>query len=83
MDTNINLYCSHRLKKGTEMEKLNVRFPDVANLKINDIGEALDLFNSDIARAALFLGLEKLQHLAARDKQEAVNLVISQNVKNK
>lgn len=65
------------------MEKLNVRFPDVANLKINDIGEALDLFNSDIARAALFLGLEKLQHLAARDKQEAVNLVISQNVKNK
>lgn len=65
------------------MEKLNVRFPDVANLKINDIGEALDLFNSDVARAALFLGLEKLQHLAARDKQEAINLVVAENIKHK
>lgn len=65
------------------MKPLNVRFPDTANLKINDIGEALDLFNSDIARAALFLGLEKLQALSARDKQEAVNLVVSQNLKHK
>lgn len=65
------------------MKPLNVRFPDVANLKINDIGEALDLFNSDIARAALFLGLEKLQHLSARDKKEAINLVVAENIKHK
>ena len=83
MDTNIALYCSHKLKKGAEMEKLNVRFPDTAKLKINDIGEALDLFNSDIARAALMIGLEKIQSLGSRDKQEAINLVIGQNLKCK
>jgi hypothetical protein len=65
------------------MEKLNVRFPDTTKLKINDIGEALDLFNSDVARAALMIGLEKIQALGSRDKQEAINLVISQNLKCK
>lgn len=65
------------------MKPLNVRFPDTAKLKINDIGEALDLFNSDVARAALMIGLEKIQALGSRDKQEAINLVISQNLKCK
>jgi len=65
------------------MEKLNVRFPDTTKLKINDIGEALDLFNSDVARAALMIGLEKIQALGSRDKQEAINLVISKNLKCK
>jgi len=65
------------------MKPLNVRFPDTTKLKINDIGEALDLFNSDVARAALMIGLEKIQALGSRDKQEAINLVISQNLKCK
>jgi hypothetical protein len=65
------------------MKPLNVRFPDTAKLKINDIGEALDLFNSDVARAALMIGLEKIQALGSRDKQEAINLVISKNLKCK
>ena len=65
------------------MKPLNVRFPETAKLKINDIGEALDLFNSDVARAALMIGLEKIQALGSRDKQEAINLVISQNLKCK
>jgi hypothetical protein len=65
------------------MKPLNVRFPDTAKLKINDIGKSLDLFNSDVARAALMIGLEKIQALGSRDKQEAVNLVISQNLKCK
>jgi hypothetical protein len=65
------------------MEKLNVRFPDTTKLKINDISDALGLFDSAVARAALMIGLEKIQALGSRDKQEAINLVISQNLKCK
>ena len=65
------------------MEKLNVRFPDTVKLKINDIGDAVDLFDSAVARAAMTLGLQKLQGLACINPEEAKSLIISENAKHK
>ena len=65
------------------MEKLNVRFSDQQKRKISDLSDCLDLFSSDVARAAMAIGLEKLQALAARDAKEAKNQVSIYNLKSK
>lgn len=65
------------------MKPLDVRFSEVTKLKISDLGDSLDLFKSDIARAAMAIGLEKLQALAARDAKEAKSQVSIYNLKSK
>jgi hypothetical protein len=70
-------------KEDYQMEKLNVRFPDTVKTKINDVGEVVDLFDSAVARAAMTLGLQKLQGLACINPDEAKSLIMSENAKHK
>ena len=65
------------------MKPLDVRFSDLTKLKISDLGDSLDLFKSDVARAAMAIGLEKLQALAARDAKEAKSQVSIYNLRSK
>lgn len=57
------------------MQKLNVRFAKGQHLKISDLADALGVSNSDIARAALELGMNQIRELGSVKKDSAIELV--------
>ncbi len=65
------------------MKVLNVRFSDTQQAKIKDVSSVVDLDNSKVARAAMKLGLNQIQALAARDLDKAIDLVLINDARSK
>jgi hypothetical protein len=63
------------------MNKLNVRFGDTQALKVNDVVDVLGIDASKVARAALRLGLNQINALAARDIDKAIDLTLINEVR--
>lgn len=57
------------------MKPLNIRFSDGQQLQVSDLADCIGTTNSDIARAALALGMNQIKELAARNKESAQELV--------
>lgn len=57
------------------MKPLNIRFANRQELEIKDLGDSIGTTNSDIARAALALGMNQIRELAARNLEAAQELV--------
>ena len=65
------------------MKVLNVRFSDVAHLTIDDMTAVTGANVSEIARAAMYIGLMEIKALAARDVARAQEFVAINNLKAK
>ncbi|MGB1322475.1 MAG: hypothetical protein ACPG5L_16200 [Vibrio gallaecicus] len=57
------------------MEKLPVRFPKKQTLCISDLMDTLGSNQSDMARAAMQLGLSEIKEMAEKNKKSAQDLV--------
>lgn len=69
-----------KLKKQP-MSPLNYRFQNTAKFKIKDlsdslsIGEGKDWSESEVARAAMYLGLKQIREICDEDKKQAKGLM--------
>ena len=58
------------------MEKLNVRFGDTQKLKLDDVAGVLGINQSDVARAALYIGLKEILALASTNKDRGAEFTL-------
>lgn len=65
------------------MKALNIRFSEVAHLIIDDLVSSTNATSSEIARAALHVGLVEIRAMAARDLDRAREFVAINNLKSK
>lgn len=65
------------------MKILNIRFSEVAHLIISDLVDITKATNSEVARAALHIGLSEIRALAAVDVERAKEIVAINNLKSK
>lgn len=65
------------------MKQIGVRFSEVQQLLINDVSDSLGANLSDVARAAMYLGMLQIRTLAANDIEKAAELVAINNFKAK
>ena len=65
------------------MKPLNIRFSETQQLQVSDLSEAIGTTQSDIARAALALGMQQIKELASRKLDSAQELVAIQAFKAK
>jgi len=65
------------------MKQLGVRFSDSAELQIKDLAESLGLSGSEVARAALSIGVQKLKLIGSNDVESAQSLVLMEDLKAK
>ena len=65
------------------MKILNIRFSEVAHLIISDLVDITKGTNSEVARAALYIGLLEIRALAAIDLERAKEIVAINNLKSK
>lgn len=57
------------------MKQLGVKHPDSQILQVSDLMDCLGSNQTDTVRAALYLGMQQLKELAARDKESAQELL--------
>ncbi len=57
------------------MKQIGVQHPEKQILQINDLMDCLGAKQSEVVRAAMFLGLQQIKELSARDKSAAQELV--------
>ncbi len=65
------------------MKMLPVKFSDTQALKIKDLVSVVGIDNSKVARAAMRLGIQQIQALAARDLEKAIDLVLINDARSK
>jgi len=65
------------------MKVLAVKFSDTQVLRIKDTVEVVGIDTSKVARAAMRLGLNQINAMAARDIDKAVDLVLINDVRSK
>ena len=65
------------------MKQLNVRFSESQVIKISDISDKLTMSSSDIARAALYIGLNEIMSLASKDVDRGIEFTSLNAVKAK
>ena len=65
------------------MKPLNIRFSETQQLQVSDLSDAIGTTQSDIARAALALGMQQIKELASRKLDSAQELVAIQAFKAK
>ena len=56
------------------MKMLNVRFSEAQHLTVDDVASALNMTNSDIARAALYIGLNEIKAIASKDTDRGIEV---------
>lgn len=59
--------------KKSPMEKLNYRFHESTSSGVKMMADNLDMGESDIARTAIYIGLQELQRLISEDKDHGTN----------
>jgi hypothetical protein len=65
------------------MKQLNVRFSETQRLKLSDIATTLNMNDSDIARAALYIGLNEITSMASKDTDRGIEFASLNAVKAK
>jgi hypothetical protein len=65
------------------MKSLGAKFSDTQLLKLKDVSGVVGIDGSKLARAALRLGLNQIQAMAARDLAKAKELVLINDAKSK
>lgn len=65
------------------MKQVGVLFGDTQPLRADDLASVINVSKSAVLRAALHIGLEKLEAVASRDLVGAKNLVIIEDAKCK
>ncbi len=65
------------------MKPLNIRFSETQQLQVSDLSDTIGTTQSDIARAALALGMQQIKELASRKLDSAQELVAIQAFKAK
>jgi len=65
------------------MKQLNVRFSESQSLKVSDLSDKLTMSSSDIARAALYIGLNEIMSLASKDVDRGIEFASLNAVKAK
>ena len=65
------------------MKVLNVRFSDSQHLKLDDLSTLLGMTNSDVARAALYIGLNEILAIAGKDTDRGIEFASLNSVKAK
>lgn len=62
-------------KRIFTVKKIEVLYSDSQQLKLSDLMDNLGCNKTDMARAAMMLGLNQIQELASRNKESAQELV--------
>ena len=57
------------------MKKIEVLYSEAQQCKLSDLMDVLGSKKTDVARAAMYLGLQQIQELAARNLSSAQDLV--------
>ena len=57
------------------MKPLDIRFSETQQIQVSDLSDVIGTTKSDIARAALALGMAQIKELAARKIESAQELV--------
>jgi len=57
------------------MKQIGVQHPEKQLLQISDLMDCLGAKQSDLVRAAMYLGLNQIKEVAARDKESAQELL--------
>lgn len=57
------------------MKQIGVQHPEKQLLQISDLMDCLGAKQSDLVRAAMYLGLQQIRELSARDKDSAQELI--------
>ena len=65
------------------MKSLGAKFSDAQLLKLKDVSGVVGIDGSKLARAALRLGLNQIQVLAARDLDKAKDLVLINDARSR
>lgn len=65
------------------MKQLNVRFGDAQRLKLSDIAVNLSMSESDIARAALYIGLNEITSMASKNTDRGIEFASLNAIKAK
>lgn len=65
------------------MKQIGVKFGEVQRLQLSDVSESIGANLSDVARAAMYLGMIQIRALAANDTDKASELVAINNFKAK
>lgn len=65
------------------MKQIGVKFSEVQRLSLTDVSDAIGANLSDVARAAMYLGMLQIRTLAATDIEKAGELVSINNFKAK
>ncbi len=65
------------------MKSLGAKFSDTQLLKLKDVSGVVGIDGSKLARAALRLGLNQIQAMAARDLDKAKDLVLINDARSK
>lgn len=71
------------IKQVKKMKSLGAKFSDTQLLRLKDVSLVVGTDGSKLARAALRLGLNQIQSLAARDPAKAKELVLINDAKSK
>ena len=65
------------------MKQLNVRFSETQRLKLSDISGVLNMIDSDVARAALFIGLNEIASMTSKDVDRGIEFASLNAIKAK
>lgn len=65
------------------MKKIEVLYSDTQQLNLSDLMDLLGVNKTDMARTAMYLGLQQIQELASRSKESAQELVAVTSFKAK
>jgi hypothetical protein len=65
------------------MKVLNVRFSESQRLKVSEYAELLNMIESDVARAALYIGLNEIAAIANKDTDRGIEFTSLNAIKSK
>lgn len=65
------------------MKQLNIRFGDAQRLRLNDVSGLLKMSESEIARAALYIGLNEIISMAGKGVDRGIEFTSLNAVKAK
>ena len=65
------------------MKQIGVKFSEVQRLLLTDVSDSIGANLSDVARAAMYLGMLQIRTLASVDTEKASELVAINNFKAK
>lgn len=73
--------AAEKMNKKQVMKPLNYRFPSTIKSGIEMLSDSMGFSNSDIARSAMFIGLQKLKEAHEYDSKKANGIIQIQKIR--